>query len=145
MSADLIIKIAVVPVITNQVTNSAAAIDIPQDGTIESILMWASPTSMDALNDVFRTELSFGGTNSFDLNDARISICELNLNQNFLTTGGGVGIGSLFLGALDIPVAGGERIHLHTSMSAGPLGSAGAYLYFDARGVGARRRTQRRR
>lgn len=145
MSADLIIKIAVGSLTTNTTTNSAASIDIPQDGVIESVLMGINPQQMDATTDQVRIELSFGGTNSFDVNDARISIAEHIVSQNFLTSGGGGGGNTVHLSGLDIPVAGGERVHMHTVVSNGPTGSAYAYLYFRASGRSPARRSQRRR
>ena len=143
MSADLIIKISA-PIIAGSV-NSAGAIDIPQDGVVENILAWMNPLGLDALSDQCRIELSFGSVNSFDANDARISILEVAVAQNFLTTGGGVSSAPLWMGGINIPVAGGERVHLHTFGSTGVTGTGGAYLYFDARGIAPTRRTRRRR
>jgi hypothetical protein len=144
MPADLIIKMfGNITAGVNQ--DSLMAVDIPQDGTIENILMIASPSGMDALDDQLRFELSFGSTSTFTQNDARISIAEIDVRQNFLTTGGGVGIINSYLGRLDIPVAGGERVHGHVTVSTGVGGIVGAYLYFDARGRGPGRRSIRRR
>ena len=144
MAADLIIRMfGLIVSGTNQ--DSLMSIDIPQDAVIESILMGINPTGMDALDDQCRFEISFGSASLFALNDGRISIAEITLKQQFLTTGGGVGMGSQFLGGVNIPVAAGERIHGHVAVSTGVNGQVFAYLYLDTRGRGPARRSLRRR
>lgn len=144
MGADLIIKMFG-SVVANATTNDIAAVDIPQDAVIENIDLSIQPTGMDALDDVVQLELSFASANAFATNDSRISIAQIGATQQFLTSGGGVGMLSKFLSGLEIPVAGGERIHLHCAASAGVQGDAIAYLYLRTRGSAPARRSVRRR
>ena len=127
----------------NAVTNSLATIDIQDDGMLEGILLSLVPSGMDALDDEVRMEVSFGSTNSFNVNDSRISIVEVGVVQQFLTSGGGV-LGVNVYVPVDLKLTAGERIHLHTTTFAGNAARCTAYLYCTARG-GSRRTARRRR
>ncbi len=130
----------------NTAGDSVATIDIQDDGFIEGIWFDMVGAGMDALSDTAVAEIGFGSTNTFSSNDVRSSIAMMRINQNFLTSGGGVGgkIGTMnFLKG--IPVSAGERVHLHTAVSSGVTIDVQIYLYVvTTRGV-VRRATRRRR
>lgn len=142
MPADIIQKIFVNAGAT---ADDVAAIDVPADGFIESIFWHVRGTGMDALDDTVRFELSFGSSSTFNTNDSRISILDVSVTQQFLTSGGGVQGESGFMGNVNIPVFAGERIHVHYTESGTPSsGTFHAYLYYSARGAAPRRSTRRR-
>lgn len=116
-------------------TDSLATIDIQNDGHIVAIAMMAAPEGMDALGDFYWAEVSFMSTSTFANNDVRGSLLMLAAFQNFLTTGGGGGGGQANLSGVRLPVAAGERIHLHTFMDTGVSGRVQVYLYIED-GVG---------
>jgi len=126
-------------------TDSAATIDIQDDGFIEGVLLGLNATGADALNDGARVEVGFGSTNTYTTNDVRSSIAMLHHRQGFLTSGGGpVGQAIYLAFQKGIPVSAGERIHMHLE-SFGGTADAFCYLYVvTSRGV-ARRATRRRR
>lgn len=143
MAADLIIKMFG-SITAGTSADSLMTVDVPQDGVIENIMMGIAPLGMDALDDSLRFELSFGSTNTFSQNDARVSIAEMRVEQEFLTSGGGPSAANMVLTGINIPVFGGERIHGHVSVDAGVGGQVFAYLYLDVRGRGPGRRSIRR-
>lgn len=143
MSADIIQKIFANPAAA---ADSVAAVDVPNDGFIESIYYNIRGIGMDALNDVIRFELSFASANTFTNNDSRISILDISMSQQLLTSGGGVTEPTGFVTGINIPVFAGERIHVHYTVTGGPTqGIAVFYLYYSVRGRAPARRTQRRR
>lgn len=145
MAADLIQKI-VVSVAAANVGDSTVAIDVPQDGHIESIFYSIRGNGMDALGDSWAVELSFASSNTFSNNDSRISILELGEEMNFLTSGGAApGKWGQLIG-VDIPVFAGERLHVHTAVAGGTTNINGLiYLYHRTRGGAPPRRSTRRR
>lgn len=143
MAADLIQKIHANPSATaDDVTN----VDVPQDGFIESIFYDIRGVGMDALDDTVRVELSFASSSTFNNNDARISIFEVTVTQQFLTSGGGAQGKTGFLSQVNIPVSAGERIHIHYATGGAP-GSCfiNFYLYYSTSRAAPRRRSARRR
>lgn len=129
---------------TNTSADSAAQLDIQNDGFIEGVLMDVSCAAMDALSDSCSAEVSFMSTNTFGTNDVRGSIMILRTIQNFLTSGGGAQGKSQFVALQKgIPVFAGERIHLHVTMSAGLTINVQVFLY--TRSLATRRTDRRRR
>ena len=125
-------------------TNSAANIDVVEDGKLWAIAWAAIPTGMDALDDEYRVEVSFSSSNGLDSNDVRQVIHEVSTGQQFLTSGGGVGSLNSTVGGLDINVIAGERIHLHSFASTGVGGRVNCFLYVKD-GSGGKTRTRRLR
>ncbi len=125
-------------------TDSAAQLDIVEDGKIQTIAWSGAPLGMDALNDEFRAEVSFSSTNNLNSNDVRQAISEVGAGQNFLTSGGGAVMINHTIGGLNINVIAGERIHLHAFTSTGVIGRLSCFLYI-ADGSGGRTRTRRMR
>lgn len=126
-------------------TNDVAAIDIPEDGLIIGILGRVLGDVM-ASEDEAHAELSFLSTNQIDVNDARASIMQVMVKTGTVTTSGqGKASETVWLGIPEgIPVAAGERIHMHTHATTGvtPTGLFMLYLTFTP---GTGRRSQRRR
>lgn len=142
MAADLIQKVFAT---ASADADDVAAVDVPADGTIENIWYNIRGQAMDALDDTVRFELSFASSNTFDNNDARISILDVALTQQLLTSGGGNMSESGYLGGINIPVFGGERLHVHYIESGTPgSGIFVAYLFYSARGAPPRRSIRRR-
>lgn len=124
-------------------TDSAATIDVQDDGVIEGIFADLSSNGMDALDDSADMEISFSSSNSFTTNDARASIMTMRVGQQFLTSGGGSnGKAAWISPPTGIPVAAGERIHLHLQRTAGVTVIVHAYLYLVARRGRVRRRNR---
>lgn len=125
--------------------DSQAAVDVPQDGMIESIYYNCNGVSMDALNDSYSFELSFASSNTFGTNDSRVSILDVSERQQFLTSGGGAPGVIASLININIPVFAGERLHVHTQFGGGTASmTATIYLYYNLRGRGPARRSLRR-
>lgn len=124
--------------------DDAASLDIQIDGEIEAILMSADVAGADALNDGVIAEVSFLSTNGFGSNDVRGSLMTVQCRQNFLTSGGGNMATNMAVGGISIPVAAGERVHLHILDRGSPTSrSVHAYLYVRDKGT-ARVLTRRR-
>jgi len=126
-------------------TNSIVTLDIILDGLIAAISMGLKNVSgMDALGDALVGEISFMSTNSLGVNDTRGSIAQVSVNQNFLTSGGGIGPGVMSVNGLAIAVNGGERIHLHGLSSTGVSGNCFVYLYVEDASDGGKAQVRRR-
>jgi len=139
--ADVVVKLEAAGV-SNSTVNSAASVDIQDDGVIDGIYMYHAPTGADALDDEASFEISFGSTNTFGSNDVRVSIAAMQSRQNFLTSGGAPLARSMYI-PVNLKVNAGERIHMHTLHSTGVAGACVAYLYISTRS-GARRSRRRR-
>jgi len=127
---------------TGGALDDVATVDVQENGFIEGVLMVIGATGADALNDEATIEISFGSTNTFTVNDVRVSICMLTTRNVFLTSGGGNGTTAIYV-PVNLRVNAGERIHMHLNSDSGMAGEATAYLYLIARGGG--RRSPRRR
>lgn len=124
--------------------DSVASLDIQLDGEIESIHMAMFAADCDALNDAALAEMSFLSTNSFTSNDVRGSLMIVQSGIGFLTQGGGNMAQNANISSLQIPVAAGERIHLHISLIGG-CSSAATHGYMYVRDKGTPRIPGRRR
>jgi len=124
-------------------TSSADAVmsvDIQEDGVIEGML-FEHQGAGDAVNEGARWEVSFASTSGFASNDTRASIAGISQRSaaGVATTGGYMGL-AVFV-PLEIPVAAGERIYGHTSVSGTPTSNALAvWLYIRQKGDPARSR-----
>lgn len=145
MSADLIQKI-LVSVAAAGVGDSTVAVDVPNDGFIESMFVNMRGNGMDALGDSYGVELSFASSNTFNSNDSRITMIQVGEEFNVLTSGASAsGIVASLIG-IDIPVNAGERLHVHTAVAGGTTNINGViFLYYSTRGARPARRTTRRR
>lgn len=143
---DIIQKITSV-IVASATTNSAAAIDISQDSVITGIqgIIQGEYTTPATGSVYVGAELSFLSTNQININDARGSLCEVVASGVILSTEGGYKLSEcIYLSHLDVNVAAGERIHLHTISSVANLvGQATFLLGLSATGV-ARRAPRRR-
>lgn len=103
---------------TGGTEDSAATIDIPQDGVITGVQV-AHYAALDADGDVSSIELSFIGSNQKSVNDTR-SILALSRIRGVGTAASGAHTPAAnFFVPLDIDVSGGERLHLHIDATAG--------------------------
>lgn len=119
--------------------DSIATIDIPQSGFIIGIAcILSSPGLPD--NSIVTAELSFGSTNQITVNDSRAVIAQLSMGLATVTTSGtGKADSNLFINLPDgIPVAAGERIHLHTTATISATHQATFILYMDLKGTDKR-------
>lgn len=129
--------------ITGGTEDAIAMIDVPQDGFLIGV-DWDFRVALDAAEAV-DLELSFIATNQFNTNDVRGRISSISAEAIVLTA---VGINAIslqkWLGSFDISVAGGERLFMHASSTAGVTGRGRCNLFIDFTG-GTTRRSARRR
>ncbi len=128
---------------TNANGDALSLTTIQNPGVLNTILICGAPAGMDALDDRWQLEIAFRSTRSFGIDDIRGSIAMLQLAQEFLTSGGGIGSTNLTVPGLEIPVDLGERIYVHGTVSTGVAGVYEVFLYVnvsvDARGKRRRR------
>ena len=122
--------------------NAVANIDIPTDGTIVGV-DWAVNFDLDADGENNVTELSFIATGQQATNDARGVISAVAARVALVTSGVALASINKYV-ALDIDVAGGERLYLNSAGSAGVSGSVTCLIHFRA-SRGSPRRSARRR
>lgn len=123
--------------------NALAMLDIPQDGFIIGI-DWDMFALLDATSELCEVELSFIATNQLGTNDVRGRISSVGTGAVVLTA---VGINTnsvqKWVGSIDIPVSGGERLFLHAGSTAGVSGNVRCNLHVDL-GTTTRRSARRR-
>ena len=107
-------------------TDSVANLDIQFPGHIVAYSCHLNAVGMDALNDGAGMEVSFLSSNCFTTNDCRGTIGRATLLAGVLTSGGFPASTDSNLAGLSIPVAAGERVHLHIDLQGGTT-SATAY------------------
>ncbi len=116
--------------------DSVANLDIQIDGTITALYMTGSVGGADGLNDGFQAEVSFLSTNTFSTNDARGSLMTIQSKLSLLTSGQANTAVNANISTLDIPVAAGERVHLHVEDIGTPTArGVHAYLYVLDKGT----------
>lgn len=116
--------------------DSVASLDIQLDGEIQAIHMSGEAVAADALDDGYKAELSFLSTNTFSNNDVRGSLMTIQAKLGLLTQGGGNVATNAQISSLGIPVAAGERVHLHISFAGGISAAAVfAYMYIQDKGT----------
>jgi len=128
--------------ITGGTQDARAQIDIPQDGVILGI-DWDASWYFDA-EEKAEAELSFIATNQLDTNDVRGRLSSISAHSAVLTA---VGAAPVFvqkwLGGIEVVVAGGERLYIHSVSTAGVNGEVRVNLYVDL-GATMRRSARRR-
>lgn len=126
------------------VGDSAATIDVPDDGAIMSASLIIAGDQMDALGDNLAAELSFASTSSFPNNDIRTIICQGFVRTGDIQTAENGGQSAMFFREEfpdGIRVFAGERIHLHVIAGGGAVfGEVRALLVFKFRKFTPRRR-----
>ena len=114
--------------------DSAANVDVPADGEIIGLTLEIATTANDAAGDGLRMEVSFGSTNQFTTNDARNVLGSIMLLADDIQTAENniaVARMAVMLGSPGMPVAAGERIHMHVGiLGAASSFSSRAILYF---------------
>lgn len=116
--------------------DSVASLDIQLDGEIESILMSCDASGVNLMDEGVQVEVSFLSTNTFAVNDSRGSLMIIQSRSGLLTSGALNSAINMSVSALGVPVAAGERIHLHILDIGTISGRTGmAYLYVRDKGV----------
>ena len=124
--------------------DALAMIDVPQDGFLIGI-DWDLSCDLDIDGETVTAELSFIATNQNNTNDVRGRLSSISSRAVVLTAVGGHMVSiQKWLGSFDIAIAGGERMFLRVSATAGVVGEVRCNLYIDFTG-GTTRRSARRR
>jgi len=129
--------------VTGGTEDALASIDIPQGGVITGV-DWDAHANLDADSEQFRIELSFIATNQITSNDVRGRISSIGSEVAVLTSGIPVASMQKFVGPMDLPVSGGERLYLHSMATAGVTGNVRCNIHLDVSGRGIARRSARR-
>jgi len=119
--------------------DAIASVDIPQDGVITGI-DWDVRGDLDADGEEMECELSFIATNQITSNDVRGRISSASMEMSITTSGIGVFSIQKFVGPIDLPVAGGERLYIHVVSTAGVTGAVRVNIHLE---VGSRTSTRR--
>ena len=128
--------------VTGGTQDARAQIDIPQDGVILGI-DWDASWYFDA-EEKAEIELSFIATNQLDTNDVRGRLSSISAHNAEVTAVGHNPICcQKWLGGIELVVAGGERVYLHSVATAGVNGEVRCNLYVDL-GATMRRSARRR-
>lgn len=124
-------------------TDDVAAFDVPEKGKIWAVEWNFHHTAGMATEDHIVGQLSFLSTNQFSSNDARGVISNGGIGVCTVTTSGlaGYPLGNLHSFPVGLEVTAGERIHLHTLVSAGVTGFIRCVVHLD---VGRTSRRSRR-
>lgn len=125
-------------------TDDCASLDIQIDGIITAIHMTALAMGVNAADEGLYAECSFLSTNTFSANDARGSLMIIEVVSGMLTSGMGMMAANASIASLEIPVAAGERIHMHIS-DIGTLSSRNAHAFLYVLDKGTPRIPGRRR
>lgn len=128
--------------VTGGTQDAAAQVDIPQDGVVTGV-DWDGEVDLDADAESMRSELSFIATNQFGQNDVRGRISGVSAQISLTTSGAPVGSLQKFVGPLDLPVAGGERLYLHVQSSTGVAGDVRCNVHLDVSRSPTRRSARR--
>lgn len=128
---------------TGGAEDAIAQLDIPQDGVITGV-DWDGNANLDADNEESIVELSFIATNQADQNDVRGRISSITARISLTTSGIATVQMNKFVGPMDLPVAAGERIYLHSKSTSGVNGSCRCNVHLDTSGRGITRRSARR-
>jgi len=115
---------------TGGTEDSVASLDIQFDGVITAI-HGALYGDLDADTEAAAVEVSFLSSNTFATNDARGSLITLGSKMSLTTSGVAMHAVNSGVSNLNIPVTGGERVHLHFSCSASVVVNAQMYIYVD--------------
>lgn len=123
--------------------DGAATIDVREDGMLRGVA-WNFETDLDADGENAGFELSFAATNGFTSNDTTASIIGDGIRAGLLTSGALNASCRGYVSDLNIPVASGERLFLHTSASGPTACRLSVWLYLDVTGPGSRPAQRRR-
>jgi len=125
--------------------DSAASVDIPEDGDIVSIHGLCTASGITVETEQATIELSFLSTNQITTNDARGSLMVLGLEAAADTAVGFAipAISEVINTPDGIPVNAGERLHMHIRVSGSATLEGWFDIYFRTKSI--TRRTRRRR
>jgi hypothetical protein len=128
--------------VTGGTQDGLANIDIPQDGVITGV-DWDGRGDLDADTEFWAAELSFIATNQLTQNDVRGRISSVSSGISLTTSGAPAPVLQKFVGPLDLPVSGGERLYLHASSTSGVGGEVRCNIHLDVGRSGTRRSARR--
>jgi len=128
---------------TGGTENALASIDIPFDGVITGV-DWDCRADLDADTEQFNAELSFIATSQLALNDVRGRVSSVAAQISLTTSGAPVVSIAKWVGPMDLPVQGGERLYIHVVTTAGATSEVRCNVHVDSR-TPPRRRSSRRR
>ena len=129
------------------IQDSAATIDVPDEGVLLAASLFVCGKTMDADGDAIHAEITFASSNSFNVNDVRTTIIQAT---KMVSVDPEAAAGALIMDAcareyIDFPggmkVFAGERIHMHVGIDGGAtFGECRAILVFAFKRFTARRR-----
>jgi len=128
---------------TGGTENAVASIDIPFDGQITGV-DWDARADLDADTEQFNAELSFVATSQLGSNDVRGRVSSIAAMCSLTTSGAPVVSIDKFVGPMELPVQGGERLYIHISATSGLVSEVRCNVHLDSR-TAPRRRSSRRR
>lgn len=108
--------------------NSLASLDVQFDGDIVG-MFGTMMADLDADAELIQAELSFMSSNTVGSNDARGSLLLLQGRMSLTTSGVALLAVNDGISGLAIPVAAGERLHLHVVSTAGVSSAVTFYVY----------------
>lgn len=129
--------------IAGDTQDALASIDVPQDGFITGV-DWDVSADMDADSEALQIELSFIASNQVNINDVRGRLSGVSAEISLTTSGIASTSIQKFVGPMDVPVAGGERLHLHSVASSGVTGAIRCNVHLDSARAPTRRSARRR-
>ena len=100
-------------------TNNLANVSVQKTGRIRN-LRWSVRADLDADLEVAIFELSMSSAHQATTNDTPAVIDKVQLALNFTTSGASMGAQNITRENMDFPVAGGEKIYLHTTGAGTP-------------------------
>jgi len=116
--------------VTGGTQDARAQIDIPQDGVILGI-DWDASWYFDA-EEKAEIELSFIASNQLDTNDVRGRLSSVSAHSAVISAVGAAPISvQKWLAGIEIVVAGGERLYLHSVATSGVNGEVRCNIYVD--------------
>jgi len=123
--------------VTGGSQSALAAIDVPRNGKLTCVT-WNCYADLDADVDLLFAQLSFGSVGNTQ-NDVRHVISNCVMYAPELTAVGAVTAYANYSDPMDLPVAGGERIYVHSLSTASITGVIVCVIQFDFDIPGGRR------
>lgn len=115
---------------TGGVESALAAVDVPRDGVIIGV-DWAVWANIDADNETYIAELSFGSVSTINSNDVRGRISAVAAGISLTTSGVAAIQINKYVGPVSISVAGGERLYINVSATAGVTSGVHCMVHYS--------------
>lgn len=113
-------------------TAAAATLTMPRSGVIRSIVAQANLFTATGGSRIVG-ELSFVNSSQVTTNDTRGEIAEVRSSYNLNTSGTHQGVESVVIPALNIPIAAGDKLYLHLTVTGTPTSGTDVcfFLYIE--------------